>query len=75
MTAMIGAVAYLPALIIAGAALLVLLSMLSALLVAVRRFRAEFAAFWARLDAETSILQAGGNELRGRLDQIRGRAD
>lgn len=71
---MIGVVAYLPALIIAGAALLVLLSMLGVLLVSVRRFRAEFAAFRTRLDAETSVLQAGGNELRGRLGHDRGRA-
>jgi len=72
---MIGAVAYLPAFYIAGTALLVLLSMLSALLVSVRRFRAEYAALRVRLDAETSTLQAGGNELRGRLGHVRARAD
>jgi len=71
---MIGVVAYLPALIIAGAALMVLLIMIRTLLVSVRRFRAEYADYRARLDAETSVLHAGRNELRDRLDHVRGRA-
>jgi len=70
---MIGVVAYLPALIIAGAALFALSIMVGVLLVSVRRFRAELAVYRARLDAKTGVLHAGGKELRGRLDRVRGR--
>jgi hypothetical protein len=72
---MIGTVAYLPALIIAAAALLALLVMIRVLLGSVRRFRTELAEYRARLDGKASVLQAGHEELRGWLDGARGRTE
>jgi hypothetical protein len=64
-------VAYLPALVIAGTALLVLMIMVVVLLGPLRRFRVALAAYRARLDAEASLLQAGRDEIREQLDHVR----
>jgi len=63
--------AYLPAMIIAGAALLVLVVMVVAVLGPIRRFRSALAAYQAKLDAEASLLQAGREEMRHQLDHVR----
>lgn len=63
--------AYLPAWIIAGASLFVLLVMVVALLGPVRRFRVALADYRARLDADARLLQAGRNEIRDQLDHVR----
>lgn len=63
--------AYLPALIIAGASLLLLVIMIGALLGPVRRFRVALSEYRERLDAEARLLQAGRDQAREQLHQVR----
>lgn len=69
--ATISAVAYLPALLVAGAALFVLVVMLLALIGPIRRFRAALRDYRAGVDAETSALHAGREQVRRQLDHLR----
>lgn len=63
--------AYLPALIIAGASLLLMMIMVGALLGPVRRFRVALSEYRERLDAEARLLQAGRDQTREQLQQFR----
>jgi hypothetical protein len=64
-------VSYLPALIITGAALLVLVIVVVALLGRIRRFRVALAGYRARLRAEISQLQAARHDLHRQLAHVR----
>lgn len=63
--------AYLPALIVVGAALLVLVLMLLALIGPVRRFRSAVRDYRARLDTETTVLHAARDRIRDQLDVLK----